>query len=110
MAFLKKNGGSVTLCRKVKTGGKWRNEKIANLCGFRTVNEALMLIPERVKELKRYLAAFIESTEQEIQSGWHRRVIEGHEEEIEKLEREHTALRQYCDGTENGIFDHGGGI
>jgi hypothetical protein len=94
----------------VKTGGKWRNKKIANLCGHRTVNEALMLIPERVKELECDVVAFIESTEQEIQTGWHRRVIERHEEEIEKLEREHTALRQYCDGTENGTFEHGGGI
>ena len=110
MAYLKKNGGSVTLCQKMKVGEKWRTQKVANLCGFRTVNEALMLIPERVKELKNDLAAFIEYTERKIQTGWHLRVIERHKDEIEKLEREHKALRQFCDGIENGAFNDGSGI
>ena len=110
MAFLKRNGGSTGLYRKVKSGGRWRNQKIANLCGFQSVNEAMMHIPKRVKELKCALVVFIESAEHEIQTGWHRRVIERHEEAIEKFEREHKALRDYCDGTQEGTFDGGDGI
>jgi archaellum component FlaC len=110
MAFLKKNGASTGLYRKVKVGQRWKNQKIANLFGCESVDEALKQIPERVNDLKNELGAFVESTKREIQTGWHRRVIERHEEEIEKLNREHKALRQYCDGIENGAFNDGGGI
>ena len=110
MAFLKKNGGSTTLVRKVKVGGRWRNEKIANLCGFHTVDEALMLIPERVKALIFDIEEFREATENDLQTGWHRRVVEQHEMEIKRLETEHRALRNYVDGIETGTFSNGGGI
>ena len=95
---------------KVKTGGRWRNRKIANLYGFQSVDEALEQIPELVKEMNIDLVTFIESEAHKKQTGWYMRVIERQEFEIKKLEKEHKALRQYCDETETGTFSGGGGI